>query len=64
MQEILRYFAPTGLVDFVDLDISVEPNPLDLMTTSFFEPKLQNAARVAAVGTPCGRWSSPRLRDA
>ena len=34
---------PTGLIDFVDLDISVEPEQAHLMTTSYFEPTLHNA---------------------
>jgi 2,4-dienoyl-CoA reductase-like NADH-dependent reductase (Old Yellow Enzyme family)/thioredoxin reductase len=37
------------LIDFVDLDISVEPEQGHLMATNFFEPPLHNASRVAAV---------------
>jgi 2,4-dienoyl-CoA reductase (NADPH2) len=48
-REILEYLAPTGLLDFVDLDISVEPDQVHLMTPSFFEPRLHNATRVASV---------------
>jgi 2,4-dienoyl-CoA reductase-like NADH-dependent reductase (Old Yellow Enzyme family)/thioredoxin reductase len=48
-KEILQHLAPTGLLDFVDLDISVEPEQAYLMTTGFFEPKLHNLNRVKAV---------------
>jgi 2,4-dienoyl-CoA reductase-like NADH-dependent reductase (Old Yellow Enzyme family) len=45
--DLLRRLAATNLLDFVDLDISVEPDQAQLMSTSFFEPKLHNAKRVA-----------------
>jgi 2,4-dienoyl-CoA reductase-like NADH-dependent reductase (Old Yellow Enzyme family)/thioredoxin reductase len=46
----LSHLESTGLLDFVDIDISVEPEQHYLMTTSFFVPKLHNAERVARVG--------------
>jgi 2,4-dienoyl-CoA reductase-like NADH-dependent reductase (Old Yellow Enzyme family)/thioredoxin reductase len=46
----LEHLRATGLLDFVDIDISVEPEQHYLMTTSFFMPKLHNAERVARVG--------------
>jgi 2,4-dienoyl-CoA reductase-like NADH-dependent reductase (Old Yellow Enzyme family) len=46
-REVLERLTPTGLIDFVDLDISVEPEQTHLMSTNFFEPKHHNAARVA-----------------
>jgi 2,4-dienoyl-CoA reductase-like NADH-dependent reductase (Old Yellow Enzyme family)/thioredoxin reductase len=48
-KEIIGHVSPTGLLDFVDIDISVEPEQAYLMTTSFFEPKLHNAGRIAAL---------------
>jgi 2,4-dienoyl-CoA reductase-like NADH-dependent reductase (Old Yellow Enzyme family)/thioredoxin reductase len=46
----LSHLEATGLLDFVDIDISVEPEQHYLMTTSFFMEKLHNAERVARVG--------------
>jgi 2,4-dienoyl-CoA reductase-like NADH-dependent reductase (Old Yellow Enzyme family)/NADPH-dependent 2,4-dienoyl-CoA reductase/sulfur reductase-like enzyme len=54
VQEILAHMPGTGLLHFVDLDISVEPRQGNLMTTSFFEPKLHNAERVANVRAAAG----------
>jgi 2,4-dienoyl-CoA reductase-like NADH-dependent reductase (Old Yellow Enzyme family)/NADPH-dependent 2,4-dienoyl-CoA reductase/sulfur reductase-like enzyme len=45
--EAIEHLVATGLVDFVDVDISVEPEQVPLMTTSFFMPKMHNAERVA-----------------
>jgi 2,4-dienoyl-CoA reductase (NADPH2) len=53
-REILTRLAPTGLLDFVDLDISVEPEQIELMTTSYFVPKLHNADRVASLKPAAG----------
>jgi 2,4-dienoyl-CoA reductase-like NADH-dependent reductase (Old Yellow Enzyme family)/thioredoxin reductase len=53
---ILEHLAPRGLLHFVDLDVSVEAEQLNLMTTNFFEPKLHNAGHVAAV-SPAARPS-------
>jgi 2,4-dienoyl-CoA reductase-like NADH-dependent reductase (Old Yellow Enzyme family) len=67
MRDILSYLESLDLLDFVDIDISVEPQQQNLMTTTYFEPKLHNAARIAnvrkglkrlpAIGTP-GRITS------
>jgi 2,4-dienoyl-CoA reductase-like NADH-dependent reductase (Old Yellow Enzyme family) len=46
---ILRSLASDGLIHFADLDVSVEPEQVHLMSTTFFEPKLHNADRVAAL---------------
>jgi 2,4-dienoyl-CoA reductase (NADPH2) len=53
-REILEHVVGWGLLDFVDLDISVEPQQQHLMTTSYFEPKHHNAERVAAVRDAAG----------
>ena len=45
--EAIEHLVGTGMVDFVDIDISVEPEQVPLMTTSFFMPKMHNAQRVA-----------------
>jgi 2,4-dienoyl-CoA reductase-like NADH-dependent reductase (Old Yellow Enzyme family)/thioredoxin reductase len=46
---MMEHLRATGLMDFVDLDVSVEPEQGHLMTTSFLEAKLHNVERVAAV---------------
>jgi 2,4-dienoyl-CoA reductase (NADPH2) len=48
-RDVLHHLVPRGLLDFVDLDISVEPEQAHLMSTSYFVPALHNAARVAAL---------------
>lgn len=53
-REILAHLAGLDLLDFVDLDVSVEPDQQHLMTTTYFEPRLHNAARVANV-SPAAR---------
>jgi 2,4-dienoyl-CoA reductase-like NADH-dependent reductase (Old Yellow Enzyme family) len=53
-REILEHLAPTGLLDFVDIDISVEPEQVELLSTSFFIPKLHNLERVEAVAPAAG----------
>jgi 2,4-dienoyl-CoA reductase-like NADH-dependent reductase (Old Yellow Enzyme family) len=55
MREILSYLEGLDLLDFVDIDISVEPQQQNLMTTTYFEPKLHNAARIANVRTALKR---------
>jgi 2,4-dienoyl-CoA reductase-like NADH-dependent reductase (Old Yellow Enzyme family)/thioredoxin reductase len=53
-REILAHLANTGLMDFVDLDIAVEPEQHHLAIPSFFEAKLHNADRVARVRGAAG----------
>jgi 2,4-dienoyl-CoA reductase-like NADH-dependent reductase (Old Yellow Enzyme family)/thioredoxin reductase len=53
-RELLEHLVATGLLDFVDLDITVEPEQAHLMTPSYFEPKLHNAERVAAISGAAG----------
>lgn len=53
-KEILRYLVTTGLVDFFDIDVSVEPEQIHLMTTGMFDPILHNAERAARVGEASG----------
>jgi 2,4-dienoyl-CoA reductase-like NADH-dependent reductase (Old Yellow Enzyme family)/thioredoxin reductase len=53
-KEALAYVVATGLTDFVDLDVSVEPEQAHLMTTGMFDPVMHNAARVARVRESCG----------
>lgn len=48
-RDMLRHLKATELLDFVDLDVSIEPEQAHLMTTSFMESKLHNTERVAAV---------------
>jgi 2,4-dienoyl-CoA reductase-like NADH-dependent reductase (Old Yellow Enzyme family)/NADPH-dependent 2,4-dienoyl-CoA reductase/sulfur reductase-like enzyme len=48
-REILEQLARSGLVDFVDIDISVEPEQGHLMSTTMFEAKLHNVERVTSV---------------
>jgi 2,4-dienoyl-CoA reductase-like NADH-dependent reductase (Old Yellow Enzyme family)/thioredoxin reductase len=48
-RDVLSHLVPLGLLDFVDLDISVEPEQAHLMSTSYFMPKLHNAERVTSV---------------
>jgi 2,4-dienoyl-CoA reductase-like NADH-dependent reductase (Old Yellow Enzyme family) len=47
--EIIRILRDRELIDFVDLDVSVEPDQMHLMTTPFLERPLHNAERVAEV---------------
>jgi 2,4-dienoyl-CoA reductase (NADPH2) len=49
VKDTLRYLVKTQLLDFVDLDISVEPEQGHLMTTGMFDPVMHNAARVGRV---------------
>ena len=53
-REILAHLVDRGLVDFIDLDVSVEPEQQNLMSTSHFNPKLHNAPRVAEVRAAAG----------
>lgn len=53
-REVLNHLAQTGLMDFIDLDIAVEPEQHHLAIPPFFEEKLHNAARVARVRDACG----------
>jgi 2,4-dienoyl-CoA reductase-like NADH-dependent reductase (Old Yellow Enzyme family) len=55
-RDILAYLATRSLLDYVDLDVEVGSEQGHLMITSFFEPKLHNAAHVAAV-SPAARPS-------
>ena len=48
-KELLGPLSTSGLLDFVDLDIGVEPQQPELMVTTFFMPKLHNAERVRDV---------------
>jgi 2,4-dienoyl-CoA reductase-like NADH-dependent reductase (Old Yellow Enzyme family) len=49
-REIVGLLSSSELLDFVDLDIGVEPQQPELMVTTFFLPKLHNAERVRNVG--------------
>lgn len=53
-RRILRELDGMGTVDFVDIDVSIEPDQMHLMTTPFFERKLHNAERVSAVKDAAG----------
>ncbi len=53
-KEILRRLDASGLLDFIDIDIGVEPEQQELMATSAFMPKLHNAERVAALREAAG----------
>jgi 2,4-dienoyl-CoA reductase-like NADH-dependent reductase (Old Yellow Enzyme family) len=53
-REILAYLDASGTLDFVDFDISVEPEQQNLMTTNFFEPKFHNLHRVNAIADSAG----------
>jgi 2,4-dienoyl-CoA reductase-like NADH-dependent reductase (Old Yellow Enzyme family) len=53
-RDIVAYLAGTGMLDFIDLDISVEPQQHHLTSTPFFEKKLHNAERVAFVRSAAG----------
>jgi 2,4-dienoyl-CoA reductase-like NADH-dependent reductase (Old Yellow Enzyme family)/NADPH-dependent 2,4-dienoyl-CoA reductase/sulfur reductase-like enzyme len=46
---MLEHLAKSQLLDFVDIDIAVEPEQPAMMTTSYFMPKYHNAERVAAL---------------
>lgn len=48
-KEVLRYLVKSQLIDFVDLDVSMEPEQVQLMTTGMFDPVMHNADRVARV---------------
>jgi 2,4-dienoyl-CoA reductase-like NADH-dependent reductase (Old Yellow Enzyme family)/thioredoxin reductase len=48
-KDILRHLETFDLVDFIDLDISVEPEQVHLMTTGMFDPVHHNAARCQRV---------------
>jgi 2,4-dienoyl-CoA reductase-like NADH-dependent reductase (Old Yellow Enzyme family)/thioredoxin reductase len=47
--EMIVMLRDRELLDFVDLDVSVEPDQAHLMTTPFFEVPLHNAQRVVEV---------------
>lgn len=47
---IIEHLAASSLLDFVDLDISVEPEQRHLTTTSYLERELHNLERVQRVG--------------
>jgi 2,4-dienoyl-CoA reductase (NADPH2) len=53
-RSILVALDGLGTVDFVDIDVSIEPDQMHLMTTPFFERKLHNADRVSAVKDAAG----------
>jgi 2,4-dienoyl-CoA reductase-like NADH-dependent reductase (Old Yellow Enzyme family)/thioredoxin reductase len=53
-KETLRYVVKSGLIDFVDLDVSMEPEQAQLMTTGMFDPVMHNAERVARVREAAG----------
>jgi 2,4-dienoyl-CoA reductase-like NADH-dependent reductase (Old Yellow Enzyme family)/pyruvate/2-oxoglutarate dehydrogenase complex dihydrolipoamide dehydrogenase (E3) component len=53
-REILAHLTGTGLMDFVDLDIAVEPEQHHLAIPPFFERRLHNADRVARVRGAAG----------
>jgi 2,4-dienoyl-CoA reductase-like NADH-dependent reductase (Old Yellow Enzyme family) len=53
-RDMLGLLVAEDLLDFVDLDVSIEPEQAHLMTTSFMESKLHNAERVAAVRDAVG----------
>jgi 2,4-dienoyl-CoA reductase (NADPH2) len=52
---ILAHLDASGVFDFVDLDISVEPEQRHLMTTGPFIAKLHNAERVKRIAPAAGR---------
>jgi 2,4-dienoyl-CoA reductase-like NADH-dependent reductase (Old Yellow Enzyme family)/pyruvate/2-oxoglutarate dehydrogenase complex dihydrolipoamide dehydrogenase (E3) component len=54
VKETLRYLVKSQLIDFVDLDVSMEPEQAHLMTTGMFDPVMHNAARVARVREGAG----------
>ncbi len=47
--EALRRLCALNILDFVDLDISFEPEQIHLMTTGMFDPVMHNAERVKKV---------------
>src|SRR6202021_2116611 len=49
-KEILSHIAAHGGIDFVDLEISVEPEQVHLMITTFWEPRSHKWDDVAKVG--------------
>ena len=49
-KEVIRYLRKLDLIDFVDLDVSVEPEQVHLMTTGMFDPVLHNLERASRVG--------------
>jgi 2,4-dienoyl-CoA reductase (NADPH2) len=53
-KEVVRYLIGQGLLDFVDLDVSVEPEQAHLMTTGMFDPVLHNLDRVTRVAEAAG----------
>jgi 2,4-dienoyl-CoA reductase-like NADH-dependent reductase (Old Yellow Enzyme family)/NADPH-dependent 2,4-dienoyl-CoA reductase/sulfur reductase-like enzyme len=53
-KEILIYLRGLGLVDFFDIDVSVEPEQVHLMTTGMFDPVMHNAERAGRVGEAAG----------
>jgi 2,4-dienoyl-CoA reductase-like NADH-dependent reductase (Old Yellow Enzyme family) len=54
VKEAITHIVKQGLLDFADLDISVEPEQLDLMTTGMLEPVMWNAERIGRVREACG----------
>jgi 2,4-dienoyl-CoA reductase-like NADH-dependent reductase (Old Yellow Enzyme family)/pyruvate/2-oxoglutarate dehydrogenase complex dihydrolipoamide dehydrogenase (E3) component len=48
-REAIRYLVKSQLIDFVDLDVSMEPEQVQLMTTGMFDPVMHNAERVGRV---------------
>ncbi len=54
IKETLRYLVKSQLIHFVDLDISMEPEQIQLMTTGMFDPVMHNAERVARVREGAG----------
>jgi 2,4-dienoyl-CoA reductase-like NADH-dependent reductase (Old Yellow Enzyme family)/thioredoxin reductase len=53
-KKVLHYLRGLNLVDFFDVDVSVEPEQVHLMTTGMFDPILHNAERAARVGEAAG----------
>jgi 2,4-dienoyl-CoA reductase-like NADH-dependent reductase (Old Yellow Enzyme family)/thioredoxin reductase len=51
---VLRYLIGLGLVDFIDLDVSVEPEQAHLMTTGMFDPVMHNLERATRVAEAAG----------
>jgi 2,4-dienoyl-CoA reductase-like NADH-dependent reductase (Old Yellow Enzyme family) len=49
VKQVVGILVDQGLLDFVDLDISVEPEQLHLMTTGMFDPVMHNAERVGRI---------------
>jgi 2,4-dienoyl-CoA reductase-like NADH-dependent reductase (Old Yellow Enzyme family)/thioredoxin reductase len=48
-KEVLSYLVKLKLLDFIDLDVSVEPEQIHLMTTGMFDPTLHNVERASRV---------------